>query len=59
MSFELIDITPFITAFFVTAGLAALLAIGSGVEFFASNRKVRVARHQSIPAYYGNLLGAH
>ena len=41
------------------AGLAALLAIGSGVEFFASNRKVRVARHQSIPAYYGNLVGAH
>jgi len=59
MSFELINITPFVIGFFVTAGLTTLLAVGAGVEFFASNHKVRVARHESIPAYYGNLLGAH
>lgn len=59
MSFELINITPFVIGFFVTAGLTTLLAVGSGVEFFASNRQVRVARHESIPAYYGNLLCAH
>lgn len=59
MSFELINITPFVIGFFVMAGLTTLLAVGSGVEFLASNRKVRVARHESIPAYYGSLLGAH
>jgi hypothetical protein len=59
MSFELIDITPFVLGFFVTAGLTTVLAVGSGVEFFASNRKVRVARNESVPTYYGNLLGAH
>jgi hypothetical protein len=59
MSFELINITPFVIGFFVLAGLTTLLAVGSGVEFFASNRKVRVARAESIPAYYGSLLGAH
>ena len=59
MSFDLIDITPFVIGFFVMAGLTTLLAVGSGVEFLASNRKVRVARHESIPAYYGSLLGAH
>jgi uncharacterized protein (DUF58 family) len=59
MSFDLIDITPFVIGFFVIAGLATLLAVASGVEFFAGNRQVRVARHESIPVYYGNLLGAH
>ncbi|WP_310529705.1 hypothetical protein [Nocardioides sp.] len=59
MSFELVNLTPLVFAVFAVAGLAALLALAAGTEFFASNRKVRVARHESIPAYYGNLLGAH
>lgn len=59
MSFELINITPFVIGFFVAAGLTTLLAVGAGVEFLASNHKVRVARHESIPAYYGTLLGVH
>ena len=59
MSFELINANPFVFAVLAVAGLAALLAIGAGTEFFASNRQVRVARQQSIPTYYAHLLGAH
>ena len=59
MTFELLNITPFVIGFFVIAAITLLLIVGSGIEFFASNRKVRVAREQSIPSYYGNLLGAH
>ncbi len=43
----------------VIAGLTVLLAVWAGVDFLARNRKVRVARHESIPTYYGNLLGTH
>ncbi len=59
MSFELINATPLLIVVFAAAGLAAVLALGAGAEFFVSNRQVRVARHESIPVYYGNLLGAH
>lgn len=59
MSFELINLNPFVFAVMAVAGLAVLLTVGAGAEFFASNRKVRVARHESIPTYYGSLLGAH
>jgi hypothetical protein len=59
MSFELMNLTPLLVIVAAVAGLAALLIIGTFAEFFASNHKVRVARHESIPAYYGNLLGAH
>ncbi len=59
MSFELINLNPLLFVVVAVAGLAALLAVGAFAEFFASNHKVRVARHESIPAYYGNLLGAH
>lgn len=59
MSFELINLNPFVFAVVAVAGLAALLVVGAFAEFFTSNHKVRVARHESIPAYYGHLLGAH
>ncbi len=59
MSFELINANPLVFAVLAVAGLAALLVVGAGTEFLASNRKVRVARQQSIPTYYANLLGAH
>lgn len=59
MSFELVNLNAFVFTVFAIAGLAAVLALGAGTEFFVSNRKVRVARHESIPTYYGHLLGAH
>lgn len=59
MSFELINLNPFVFGVIAVAGLAALLALGAGTEFFTSNHKVRVARQESIPTYYAHLLGAH
>lgn len=59
MSFELVNATPLVFAVLAATGLAAVLVLGAGTEFFATNRKVRVARQQSIPTYYSKLLGAH
>lgn len=58
MSFELINLNAFVFAVVAVAAVALLLTIGAGAEFLASNRKVRVARQETIPAYYGHLLGA-
>lgn len=59
MTFDLINLNSFAIGFIVLAGLATLLALGALTEFFTVNRKVRLERHATIPAYYGNLLGAH
>ena len=59
MSFELINLNPFVFAVAAVAALAALLTVGAAAEFFASNRLVRVARQESIPTYYDHLLAAH
>lgn len=59
MTYDLTNIFTAAIVFVAIAGLAVLLAVGTGAEFLASNRKVRVARHESIPTYYSNLLGAH
>ena len=59
MSFELINLNAFVFTVVALAGLALVLAVAAGAEFFTSNHRVRVARQQSIPTYYGQLLGAH
>ncbi len=59
MTFDLINLAPYAIGFLVIAALSVLLALGIGAEFLLTNRKVRVARQESIPAYYGQLLGAH
>ena len=59
MTFDLINLNSFVIGFIVLAGLTALLALAVTAQFFGSNRKVRLERHATIPAYYGNLLGAH
>ncbi|MCW2835791.1 MAG: hypothetical protein JWN68_3744 [Nocardioides sp.] len=59
MTFELANLNSFVFAFIAIAGLTGLLALGALTQFFASNRQVRLKRHLTIPAYYGNLLGAH
>ena len=46
---------PFIMGFVVLAGLAALVAVGTLVLFFADNHSVRVRRHEGIFSYYGHL----
>jgi hypothetical protein len=48
-----------IIAFLVLGTVAAIVAAGVLVQFVASNRKVRLARHESIPTYYRGLAAAH
>lgn len=60
MSFELLPtVTPFVVGFLVVAGLAVLLAVAATTDFLVSNRRVRVARHESIRTYYGRLALSH
>ena len=50
MSFELINLTPpFVFACVAVAGLAGCSPSAPSPSSVASNRKVRVARHESIP----------
>lgn len=57
MSFSLL--TPAAIVLFVVAGVTAVMVLGVAVDFFVRHHAARVSRHESIPAYYGNLLGAH
>jgi hypothetical protein len=42
--------------FVVVGALAALLSVAALTRFVTTNRQVRLARHQSLRAYYGRLL---
>jgi len=60
MSFDLLPtITPFAVAFLVVAGLAIALSLAVVTDFVATNRRTRVARHESIRGYYGRLTFSH
>ncbi|NYG58313.1 hypothetical protein BJ980_001236 [Nocardioides daedukensis] len=60
MSFELLPgIQPWVIGYLVLAVLATLLAITSAATALLANRRVRVGRQQSIPAYYGALAFSH
>ncbi|MEP9364180.1 hypothetical protein ABLE68_14535 [Nocardioides sp. CN2-186] len=48
-----------IIAFLVLGTVAAIVSAGVLVQFVASNRKVRLARHESIPTYYRGLAATH
>ena len=48
-----------IIAFLVLGTVAAIVAVGVLTQFVASNRKVRLARHESIPTYYRGLAATH
>lgn len=59
MTFDLVNLNSFVIGIMVIAALTVLLAVGALAQFFGSNRKVRLDRGATIPAYYGDLLGAH
>jgi hypothetical protein len=60
MTFQLLpDIAPFITAFFAVVAVVLVAVVAVAGEFFVVNRRVRVARAESIPTYYGQLHFAH
>ncbi len=50
---------PWLVGFFVLAAVAGLLSVGALGSFVLTNRRVRVARHESIPAYYRALAFSH
>jgi hypothetical protein len=41
-----------IVGLLVVAGITAALAIGAAAEFVLTNRRTRLARHQSVRTYY-------
>ena len=50
--------STFVALAVIVLGVAAITAVLTGTvvgQFFVSNRRVRLARHESIPAYYGAL----
>ena len=59
MTFDLPNLTVFVTVFFAVAAIAAVVAVGSLTTFFAQNRPVRVRRHEGVVHYYGNLVLGH
>jgi hypothetical protein len=59
MTFDLPNLTAFLTVFFAVAALAALIAVGALVTFFVQNHEVRVRRHESVVHYYGHLVLGH
>lgn len=49
----------FLTAVFVVAALGAVLGLAAVAEFVVSNRRTRVARHESFVSYYRGLALSH
>ena len=59
MTFDLPNLTAFVTVFFAVAALAVVFAIGSLATFLAQNHQVRVRRHEGVFQYYGHLVLGH
>ena len=63
MAPDLSGLDPFITAFIVVAVVGALISMAiigeTVVSFVRANRRARMARHESVPAYYRRLITAH
>lgn len=60
MSFELLpSITPWLIGFAVVVVVGIALAVVGVTDFVVSNRRTRVARHESIRTYYGRLTLSH
>ena len=48
-----------IIAFLVLGTVAAIVALGVLTQFVTSNRKLRLARHESVKTYYRGLATSH
>jgi hypothetical protein len=59
MTFDLPNLTAFVTVFFAVAAIAAVVSVGALATFFVQNRPVRVRRHESVAHYYGHLVLGH
>ena len=60
MTFELMPpFLPFVVVFFAVALLGAAILTGLAAAAVVSNRRVRVARHESIRTYYRRIAHGH
>jgi len=61
MTFDLFtpELTAYVYALLAVAVVAGVVALGALTAFFVGNHRIRVARHESIPTYYGRLALAH
>jgi hypothetical protein len=59
MLFDLSAVAPFVAVFTVVAALAAVTAVAALVVTLRGHRRVRVARHETVPTYYRRLVLAH
>ncbi|KAA1380361.1 hypothetical protein [Aeromicrobium fastidiosum] len=56
MTFDIPTPTALLVVLAVAAILSAAVLLSVFANFLLENRKVRVARHQPVTAYYGNLI---
>lgn len=56
MTFDIATPTALLAVLVVAAVLSAVILLSVFANFLLENRKVRVARHQPVTAYYGNLI---
>jgi hypothetical protein len=59
MLFDLSGLVTFVAVFTVIAALAAVTSVAALVVSLRGHRRVRVARHETVPAYYRRLVLAH
>ena len=59
MTFDLLNLTPFVTVFFAVAALAVVVVAGMLTAFFVQNHGARVQRREGVVRYYGHLTLGH
>jgi hypothetical protein len=59
MTFDLPNLTAFLTVFFAVAAIAAVVTVGAFATFFTRNHTTRVRRHEGVFQYYGHLVLGH
>lgn len=59
MTFTLPSMTAVLVLALVAAVAGVLIVAVGATGFLVRNHQIRVARHESIPTYYGRLVAAH
>ena len=59
MTFDLPNLTAFVTVFFTVAALAVVVLAGMLTTFFVQNHAARVQSHEGVSRYYGHLVLGH
>jgi hypothetical protein len=59
LSFDTTALTIYLVVAFVLAAIALVLSLGVVATEVAHNRRIRLARHQSMRTYYGRLALHH